>query len=114
MYDLVVNIEGHKAGTPITFTLQGGGQPVAWFELTVEKQTVTTPPVPTATSVTPTDNKNHCVVTVAFDREMQATEATIGGQTVTAEGGSSTLYFPVWDWQYDTDYTFTIAAGAAR
>lgn len=114
MYDLVVNLEGHKAGTPITFTLQGGGQPVAWFELTVEKQAVTTPPVPTATSVTPTDNKNHCVVTVAFDREMQATEATIGGQTVTAEGGSSTLYFPVWDLQYDTDYTFTIAAGAAR
>lgn len=111
-YDLVVNIDGHKAGTPIEFSI-AGGQPVAWIELTIEKVKVVTPPVPTATAVTPTDDKNHCVVTVTFDREMQTTSATVGGQTVTAEGGSSTLYFKVWDLQYNTDYTFTIAAGAA-
>lgn len=114
MYDLIVNIDGHKAGTPVTFTLRGGGQPVAWIELTVGRQAVATPPVPTATDVTPTADCNHCVVTVAFDREMQAAEATVDGRTVTAKGGSSTLRFPVWDLQYDTDYTFTIPAGAAR
>lgn len=114
MYDLVVNIEGHKAGTPITFTLQGGGQPVAWFELTVEKQAIATAPVPTNITVTSTESTNHCVVALTFDREMTATEATVGGQTVTAKGGSSVLYFPVWDLEYDTGYTFTIAAGAAK
>ena len=114
MYDLVVNIEGHKAGTPITFTLQGGGQPVAWFELTVEKQAIATAPAPTNITVTSTESTNHCVVALTFDREMTATEATVGGQTVTAKGGSSVLYFPVWDLEYDTGYTFTIAAGAAK
>ena len=58
--------------------------------------------------------KFNCVVALTFDREMTDTEATIGGQTVTAKGGSATLYFPVWDLQYATDYTFTIAAGAAK
>ena len=114
MYDLVVNLEGHKAGTPITFTLQGGGQPVAWFEFTVEKQAITTAPAPTNITVTSTESTNHCVVALTFDREMNDTEATIGGQTITAKGGSSVLYFPVWDLEYDTDYTFTIAAGAAK
>ena len=114
MYDLVVNLEGHKAGTPITFTLQGGGQPVAWFELTVQKQAIATAPEAIDTTVTSTESTNHCVVALTFDREMTDTEATIGGQTVTAKGGSATLYFPVWDLQYATDYTFTIAAGAAK
>ena len=113
-YDLVINIEGHKAGTPITFTLQGGGQPNCWFEFTVEKQHITSAPVPVSVAATPTTDRNHCVVAVAYDREMMATEATVDGQTVTAKGGSSVLHFPVWDLEYDTDYTFTIAAGAAK
>lgn len=113
-YDLVINLEGHKAGTPITFTLQGGGQPNCWFELTVEKQAIATAPTAIDTTVTSTESTNHCVVALTFDREMTATEATIGGQTVKAKGGSATLYFPVWDLQYDTDYTFTVAAGAAK
>ena len=113
-YDLVINIEGHKAGTPITFTLQGGGQPNCWFEFTVEKQHITSAPVPVSVTATPTTDRNHCVVAVAYDRKMMDTEATVGGQTVTAKGGSSVLYFPVWDLEYDTDYTFTIAAGAAK
>lgn len=113
-YDLVINIEGHKAGTPITFTLQGGGQPNCWFEFTVEKQHITSAPVPVSVTATPTTDRNHCVVAVAYDREMMATEATVGGQTVTAKGGSSVLHFPVWDLEYGTDYTFTIAAGAAK
>ena len=113
-YDLVISIEGHKAGTPITFTLQGGGQPNCWFEFTVEKQHITSAPVPVSVTATPTTDRNHCVVAVAYDREMMATEATVGGQTVTAKGGSSVLHFPVWDLEYGTDYTFTIAAGAAK
>lgn len=112
-YDLIINIEGHKPGTPVCFSLQGGGQPVAWFELVVEQLEVTTPPAVQALTVTPTQHKNHCVVAVTFDREMKETSATIGDQTIVAEGGSSVLYFPVWDLSYNTSYTFKIPAGAA-
>ncbi len=34
---MVVNLVGHKAGTPVVFTLTGGGQPYGWCELTVEE-----------------------------------------------------------------------------
>lgn len=113
-YDCVVNIDGHKAGAPIDFVLEGGGQPVAWFELVVEEVAVATAPQLKSQSVTPTDGKNHCVVALTFDREMQSAEATIDGRTITAEGGATTLYFPVWNLQYSADYTFTLPAGAAK
>ncbi len=114
MYDLVINLDGHKAGTPFTFTLEGGGQPVAWFQLVIEKVSIATSPVLKNQSVTSTEHKNHCVVALAYDREMTTTIATIGDRTVTAEGGASTLYFPIWDLEYNKDYTLTIAAGAAK
>lgn len=113
-YDCVVNIDGHKAGAPIDFVLEGGGQPVAWFELVVEEVAVATAPQLKSQSVTPTDGKNHCVVALTFDREMQPAEATIDGRTIMAEGGATTLYFPVWNLQYSADYTFTLPAGAAK
>ena len=110
-YDLVVNLEGHQAGRDIVFTLTDGSQPTGWFELTIEKQAIATAPVVTAQQVTVVNN--HAVVALTFDRQMTDVIATIGGSTVTAQGGSATLYFPVWALDYATDYTLTIAAGAA-
>lgn len=112
-YDLTITLENHVAGTPISFTLQGGGQPVAWFELVIEKVALTTAPQLKNYTVTSTTDKNHCVVALNFDREMESATATIAGQTVTAEGGSATLYFPIWDLSYNSQNTFSIAKGAA-
>lgn len=112
-YDLVVNIEGHTAGEDISFSLPKSGQPMCWIELTIEKQAVTTPPAKTGESVTVVNN--HAVVAVTFDREIAAdVQATINAKTVTAEGGTSTLYFPVWNLDYSTDYNLVIAAGAVE
>lgn len=111
-YDLVVNIDGHQAGKPIAFSFsQRTGQPLGWFQLTTVKSDPGTAPVKTAENVTV--EKNHAVVAVSFDREISGdVEATINNTTVTAEGGASTLYFPVWDLRYSTNYTLTIDAGA--
>ncbi len=111
-HDIVVNIDNHAAGTDIVLTQQKSGQPMAWIQLTIEKQTITTPPTVSSQNVTVVNN--HAVVTLTFDREMTSTTATINGGSVTAEGGSATLCFPVWNLSYSTNYTLTIAAGAAR
>jgi len=111
-YDMIVNLEGHQAGKDIVFRLEGGSQPTGWFELTIEKQAITTAPVVTGQQVTVVNN--HAVVALTFDREMTTTTATINGGTVTAEGGSATLYFPVWNLDYSTNYTLAIAVGAAQ
>lgn len=111
-YDLVINLEGHEAGTPIVFTLNDGSQPTGWFELTIEKQAITTAPTVQSQSVTVVNN--HAVVSLTFDREMTSTTATINGGNVTAEGGSATLDFAVWNLDYDNSYTLTIPAGAAK
>lgn len=113
-YDLIVNIDGHQAGQPIAFSFsQRTGQPLGWFQLTTVKSDPSTAPVKTAESVTVVNN--HAVVAVTFDREIPGdVEATINNTTVTAEGGASTLYFPIWDLSYSTNYTLTIAAGAVE
>ncbi len=113
-YDLVVNIEEHQAGTPIAFSFsQRTGQPLGWFQLTTTHEAPATAPVETAESVTISDND--AVVALTFDRVIAGdVTATIGGNTVTAEGGAATLYFPIWDLAYSTNYTLTIAAGAVR
>lgn len=111
-YDLVINLDNHTAGTPITFNLQGGGQPVAWFEFTVEHVDAGTAPVVKNSSVTV--KNNHAVVAVTFDREMQATTATVGAQSITADGGTSTLYFSAWNLEWEQNHTLTIAAGDAK
>lgn len=113
-YDLKVNIEGHKAGTPIVFNFAAGGQPVAWIDLVYEKQTLTTPPALVNTESTSTEHTNHAVVTLTFDREMADMEATIAGKTVKAKGGKASVRFAVWDLAYDSKNTLTIAAGAAK
>ncbi len=113
-YTMIANIENHVAGAPIKITLEGGGQPVAWFEFVYERVAVSSTPTLKAQNVTSTENKNHCVVTLTFDRIMNDTEATIGDKKIVAEGGSTNLIFPVWDLEYNKDYTFTVAAGAAK
>lgn len=115
-YDLIVNLEGHQAGQPIVFSTTGGSQITGWYELTIAKQAITTAPTLTDQQVTVVNN--HAVVALTFDREMQATTASVlngsaAESTVTAEGGSATLLFPIWGLDYATDYTLTIAAGAA-
>ena len=111
-YDLVINLDNHQAGKNIVFTLENGSQPTGWFELTIEKQAITTAPTLTDQQVTVVNN--HAVVALTFDREMIVTTATINGSNVTAEGGSATLYFAVWGLDYSKEYTLAIAAGAAQ
>ena len=119
MYDLIINIDNHEAGQPITFTLNGGGQPVAWFELTVEQVAISSVPVLKGTSVTPTTNKNHCVVQLTFDREMTDTEAQVVSDTgiantLKAPGGSTILEFAVWNLPYNSHHTFIVPANNAK
>lgn len=113
-YDLVVNIEGHQAGKPIAFSFsQRKGQPLGWFQLTTTHKNPATAPVKTAESVT--INDNDAVVALTFDRVIaNDVTATIGGNTVTAQGGAATLYFPIWDLDYASANTLTIAARGAK
>lgn len=112
-YDLIVTIDGHTAGTPIAVSFsQRTGQPLGWFQLTVVHQDPGTAPVKTADEVVYDDND--AVVAVTFDRVIaNDVTATIGGNSVKAKGGSTTLYFPVWDLAYSSSNTLTIATGAA-
>ena len=112
-YNLIINLADHQAGEPVVFSFTGGSQITGWYELTIAHSDPGTAPVKTAQSVT--IENNHAVVAVTFDREIPGdVEATINETTVTAEGGASTLYFPVWDLSYSTNYTLTIAAGAVE
>lgn len=113
-YDLVVTVENHQAGKPIAFSFsQPTGQPLGWFQLTTTHKDPTTAPVKTAESVT--INDNDAVVALTFDRVIaNDVTATIGGNTVTAEGGAATLYFPIWDLDYTSANTLTIVAGGAK
>lgn len=112
-YDLVVNIEGHTAGKDIVFKLPKSGQPMCWIELTTVKVAPNTAPEKTAESVT--INDNDAVVALTFDRVIaNDVTATIGDNTVTAQGGAATLYFTAWDLAYASDNTLTIAERAVK
>lgn len=113
-YNLVVNIEGHQAGTPISFTFEGGSQPVAWFELLVEEQKLQGEPTVQSGSNTQVDTKNHCVVTLDFGRKMQECVAEYNGKTVKADGGTTALKFSLWDLAWGEETVLTIPAGAAK
>lgn len=117
-YDLLVNIENHQAGEPIMFKFKDGSQPVAWFEFTVEEQALTGEPQIQEFTWLPTDEplrQNHCVIKMVFDREMASGYLKYGpglSKTAKAEGGSSTLYFSLWDLEWNTANAFEIPAGA--
>lgn len=110
-YDLIINIENHKAGDPIAFKIEGGGQPTAWFELVVEE---TTDGNPVVTSQNAIVVDNHAVITLSFDREVKSATTTFNGKTITADGGSTTLTFLVWDLEYNKDYSFVVANTAIK
>lgn len=110
-YDLIINIENHKAGNPIAFTIEGGGQPTAWFELVVEE---TTDGNPVVTSQNATVVDNHAVITLNFDREVKSATTIFNGKTITADGGSTTLMFQVWDLEYNKDYSFVVEKTAIK
>jgi pectin methylesterase-like acyl-CoA thioesterase len=111
-YNLIIVLDGHKAGTDMLFSFANVGQVLpSSVRLVVEKVAVTSAPILKNKTVTSTSNTNHCVVALSFDREMAAGTATVGNKTVTADGGSSILYFPIWDLNYNTDYSFTAKAG---
>lgn len=112
--NIFVNFEGHKAGTPVKFLFTPGSQPVAWFEILTQKETLTTPPAVTSTSATPTTGVNHTVATLNFDREMKSATATVGEQTIEGEVAGATVRFKLWDLPYNATSTLTIAAGKAE
>lgn len=106
-YDLCVNIEGHQTGKALVFNLVNTGQPTTWIELTVEETTEGNPAV-VSTNSTVVDN--HAVITVNFDREVKAATATCNNQTLSADGGSTSLQFAVWDLKYNSNYTLQLPA----
>lgn len=106
-YDLCVNIEGHQTGKEIVFNLIKAGQPTAWIELTVEE---TAEGNPTVVSTNSTVVDNHAVITVNFDREVKAATAICNNQTLSADGGSTSLQFAVWDLEYNSNYTLQLPA----
>ncbi len=110
---LVVNAENHVPGTPFEITFEGGGQPVAWFEFVYEIVVPTTAPELVKTTATSVEDRNHAVVTFQFNRAMTETTITVNGTEVKAEGGSTSLNFPLWDLPYNADVEVTIPAGAA-
>ena len=112
-YDLVVTVENHVAGTPIVFTMKKSAQPMGWIQLTTLNDNPGTEPAKTGEEVNVVNN--HAAVSVTFDREIpNDVTATINGGNVTAEGGATTLVFPVWNLSYSTNYTLTIPANAVE
>ena len=110
-HDIIVNIEGHTAGTAISFNQPKKGQPMCWIQLVITKANPGTAPQKTSEVVSVT--RNHAVVTLTFDREIpNDVTATINNTQVTAEGGSAVLIFPVWGLDYSTNYYLNIAVGA--
>ena len=116
-FDYIININGHSAGNDVAFTLSATnpndlGQAKFWVQLVTLNSNPGTAPSSTAQTATISDND--AVVAVTFDREIaNDVTATIGGNSVKAKGGAAVLYFPVWNLNYSTNYTLTIAAGAA-
>lgn len=113
-YDLIVNIDGHKAGQPITFSFGDGkgdgGRLTFELQFTVAHQALTTVPELRASSIIMPDNANHFVARLTFDRVMTAASVEFEGKTISARGGSSELFFPVWNLAYGKDYNFVVPA----
>ncbi len=110
-YNLVCVVENHSAGAGFDVTFEGGNQPVWWWDFVYE-EVIPEAPAPKLASHTATAGRNHTVVALTFDREMKDCTVDFNGTSVTAYGGEGTLYFPLWDMEYDTEYTLTIPAGA--
>ena len=105
---VIVVLDNHQPGTPVTFTITGGSQPYAQFSLIIEKTNPGTAPTARDTSVTVVNN--HAMIGLTFDREMAAADVDFNGTTIHALAGP-TLTFGLTGLEYEKDYTFTIPAG---
>ena len=114
VYDLVMNVENHVAGTPIEFVIEGGSQPVMWFEFVYEIYVPSDAPKMLKSSTTDLTGKNHTVVSFNFNREIEAAEVEFNGSKAASHVIGTTLNFPLWDLDYDTEYTFTLPAGSVK
>lgn len=112
--NLVVLFDNHQKGTPIKFNITSNGQPYMNFQLVYERFVYTGEPTNTGIEQTPTDKKNHTVVTVKFDRPMQDCVAEYNGKTVKADGGTTALKFSLWDLAWGEETVLTIPVGAAK
>ncbi|MDE5786068.1 MAG: hypothetical protein K2H98_05985, partial [Duncaniella sp.] len=111
-YNLVINVENHVAGTPFVIEYEGGSQPVMWFEFLYEIAVPTDAPALLKSGTTDLTGKNHTVVSFTFNREVEATEVEFNGTTATSHVTGTTLNFPLWDLEYETEYTLTLPTGA--
>ncbi|MDE6582875.1 MAG: hypothetical protein K2K47_10160, partial [Duncaniella sp.] len=111
-YNLVINVENHVAGTPFVVEFEGGSQPVMWFEFIYEISVPTDAPALLKSGTTDLTGKNHTVVSFTFNREVEATEVEFNGTTATSHVTGTTLNFPLWDLEFETEYTLTLPAGA--
>lgn len=112
--DLTVNVENHQTGAPFTFRFKDGNQPCSGFDIYYTEAALTTAPAVLETTQTSTENLNHAVVSMKFDREMKDVKATVNGKEVKAKGGSNILNFALWNLNWNSDNLLTIAAGAAK
>ena len=111
LVNLVYNFENHVAGTPVSFTFEGGGQMMWSFELTVEKQALTGAPTLESIEIVAPEGTNHFVAIAKYDRVIKKAKASVDTISVNGTAGAPTVYFPVTDLDYSTKYTLTIAAG---
>lgn len=106
--DLVINIEGHKVGTPIEFTVTSNGQLMSKFDLTVGREAITSAPVLVSAEAIVPANANHFVAKAKFDRVIASAKAKVGDDEIVAMGGSDVIYFPAWNLDYSKDYELVI------
>lgn len=113
-YNLVVNIENHVPGTPVEVEFEGGSQPVAWFDFVYETSVPADAPQMLEQNFTDLTGKNHTVVSFTFNREMKAPEVDFNGSRITGLANGTTVSFPLWDLDYETEYTLTLPAGSVQ
>lgn len=101
----------HNTGEDITLAVTGAGQILGTLKLYVSEIKPTT--APTLVSQSNTTKRNGTVV-LTFSQPMASATATIDGQSVTAEGGTSTLTFCYWGLDYGKQVTFTLPANAIK
>lgn len=97
----------HNTGEDITLAVTGAGQIIGTMKLYVSEIELTTAPTLESQSNTTTHNGH---VVLNFSQPMAGATATIDGQSVTAEGGSSALTFYYWGLDYGKQVTFTLPA----
>lgn len=97
----------HNTGEDITLAVTGAGQIIGTMKLYVSEIELTTAPTLVSQSNTTTHNGH---VVLNFSQPMAGATATIDGQSVTAEGGSSALTFYYWGLDYGKQVTFTLPA----